>query len=107
MRWSGPWNIEGRVWPRHEQRGRPLNAIVRRHSKMIANRDIAKEIVTVMLEAGARIDASVALVQERGTPEDLAHYRRAAGAVMAEILLGVLNPIFEQHPELKPPELKG
>src|SRR5471030_1591654 len=31
MRWSGPWGIAGRVWPRHEQRGRPLNAIVSRH----------------------------------------------------------------------------
>jgi hypothetical protein len=35
MRWSGPWNIVGRVWPRHGHRGRPLNAIVRRHVKTL------------------------------------------------------------------------
>ena len=28
-RWSGPWNIVGRVWPRHGRRGRPLNSVVR------------------------------------------------------------------------------
>jgi hypothetical protein len=72
---------------------------------MITNRDIAKEIVTVMLEAGSRIDASVALVKERGTAEDFANYRLAAGAVMTEILLEVLNPIFKQHPDLRPPKL--
>lgn len=74
-------------------------------SEMIANKDIAKEIVVVMLDAGARINASVAMVRDHGTPEDLGKYRRAAGAVMGQILLRVLNPIFEQHAELKPPQL--
>src|SRR5471030_371452 len=34
MRWSGPWSIVGRVWPRHTGGGRPLNAIVRHHENM-------------------------------------------------------------------------
>src|SRR5471032_3385800 len=33
MRWSGPRGIVGRVWPRHEQRGRPLNSVVRHQRK--------------------------------------------------------------------------
>src|SRR5450631_783062 len=33
MRWSGPRGIVGRVWPRHEQRGRPLNSGVRHQRK--------------------------------------------------------------------------
>ncbi len=38
MRWSGPWGIVGRVWPRHEQRGRPLNSVVRLHVAMSAEK---------------------------------------------------------------------
>jgi hypothetical protein len=72
---------------------------------MIANRDIAKQIVDLMLETGARIDESVALVQARGTVDDLENYRHAAGAVMGEILIEVLNPLFKRHPDLAPPQL--
>jgi hypothetical protein len=31
MRWSGPWGIVGRVWPRLDRCGRPLNSVVRLH----------------------------------------------------------------------------
>ena len=72
---------------------------------MIEDRDIAKQIAEVMLDASGRIDESVALVKERGTPEDLAKYQRAAGAVMGEILIKVLNPLFGRHPDLAPPQL--
>lgn len=73
---------------------------------MIKNRDIAKQIVDLMLQFGARIDQSVELVQSHGTEEELTLYRRAAGAVMGEMLIEVLNPIFEQHPELTPAQLR-
>src|SRR5688500_16576010 len=32
-RWSGPWVIVGRVWPRHRQHGRPLNSAARSHTR--------------------------------------------------------------------------
>ena len=73
---------------------------------MITNKDVAREIVRVMLEAGARIDATVALVQDKATPEELAKYRQAAGVVMSDLLFEIMNPIFEQHPDLKPPQLR-
>jgi hypothetical protein len=72
---------------------------------MIANRDIAQQIAGLMLEFGARIDKSISLVQDRGTPEDFAQYRAAAGVVMGDILLEILNPLFRQHPNLAPAEL--
>ena len=38
MRWSGPCGIVGRVWPRHGQLGRPLNAVVRHQTmNVLAN----------------------------------------------------------------------
>ena len=72
---------------------------------MIASKETAKQIVDLMLQTGARIDESVALVQAQGSAQDLANYRRAAGAVMGEILIEVLNPLFKEHPELRPPQL--
>ena len=73
---------------------------------MINDKEIAREIVRVMLDAGARIDETVALVQERGTPDELAKYRQAAGVVMSDLLFEVMNPIFERHPDLRPPQLR-
>ena len=73
---------------------------------MINNLDIAKQISDLMLECGARLDKSVALVRDECAPDDFQMYRRAVGKVMGEILLEVLNPLYKTHPTLKPPEMR-
>jgi hypothetical protein len=72
---------------------------------MIREQRIAKQISDLMLEFGARLDRSVELVAANCSPEEFAAYRRAVGKVMGEILLAVLNPLYDEHPSLKPPEL--
>jgi hypothetical protein len=72
---------------------------------MIENVEVAKEISDLMLEYGARLDKSVALVSERGSAEELKAYRRAVGKIMGEMLLEVMNPLYARHPDLKPKEL--
>jgi len=73
---------------------------------MIDSEEVAKEISKLMLEYGARLDASVALVKERCTDEELRAYRRAVGKVMGEMLLEIMNPLYARHPDLKPGELR-
>jgi hypothetical protein len=72
---------------------------------VIDNEEIARQISELMLDCGARLDESVALVQNECTPEELHTYRRAVGKIMGEVLLEVLNPLYAKHPTLKPPEL--
>jgi hypothetical protein len=73
---------------------------------MIENEDIAQQISELMLEYGARLDRSVALVQDHCSEQELQIYRRAVGTIMGEMLLQVMSPICARHPGLKPKGLK-
>jgi hypothetical protein len=72
---------------------------------MIRDEVIAKEISLLMLEYGSRIDQSVSLVKENCSLEEFEAYRKAAGRVMGEMLIGIMDPIYKEHPDLKPKEL--
>lgn len=69
------------------------------------NELVARQISELMLDIGSRLDRSVELIRQNATSDEFMIYRRAVGAVMAEILLEVLNPLYDQHPSIKPPEL--
>lgn len=73
---------------------------------MIEQEDVAAEVSKLMLEFGARLDASIALVQSRCTPQEFQAYRKAVGGIMGSMLLEVMNPLYEKHPQLKPKELR-
>jgi len=83
----------------------PYSRIFSEGRSMIKNRRVAEQISKLMLETGAGIDDSIGLVKDQCTEKEFQSYRKAAGRVMGEILLEILNPIFKEHPELKPKEL--
>jgi len=58
-----------------------------------------------MLDVGSRLDKSVGLVAEACTSEEFFEYRKAVAEIMGDILLNILNPIYKQHPGLRPPGL--
>lgn len=72
---------------------------------MIQDETVAREISELMLDIGARVDRSVERVKNSWPEEDFARYRAATAAIMAEILVGVLNPLYEEHPHIKPADL--
>ena len=69
-------------------------------------KEIAQEISSLMLEYGAKLDSSVALVMANGSAEEAQRYRRAVGKIMGEMLIEIMNPIYAEHPDLKPPQLR-
>ena len=73
---------------------------------MILNKDIAREINLLMLKIGSDIDKSIAMVKDNCTQEEFDAYRKAAGKIMGNMLLEIMNPIYKTHPELKPKEMK-
>lgn len=73
---------------------------------MIEKREIATQISALMIEYGAKLDASVALVRDHCSENELKDYRRAIGKIMADMLLEIMNPLYLRHPDLKPPQLR-
>jgi hypothetical protein len=63
---------------------------------------LARQVSDLMLDISARLNRSVSLVQETVSAEEFALYRRAVGRIMGDILLEVLNPLYRDHPGLKP-----
>ena len=72
---------------------------------MIENKDVAREISKLMLDFGAKLDASVMLVQQQCGPEEFQRYKKVVAIIMGEMLLEVMNPLYAKHPDLKPKEL--
>ncbi|WP_422039621.1 hypothetical protein [Roseibium sp.] len=70
-------------------------------------KEVAAQVVDLFLEFGARLDQSVSLVQHASSESEYNTYRRSVGKVMGNMLLDVMNPIFEAYPDLKPEELVG
>ncbi|UTW46642.1 hypothetical protein KFE80_05525 [bacterium SCSIO 12696] len=69
-------------------------------------KEVAVEIVDLMLEFGDRLNQSVAIVKDNCSEDELASHRRAIGKLMGSMLLDIMNPIFDEHPELKPDQLE-
>jgi hypothetical protein len=69
---------------------------------MIKNKDVAEKISLLMLDVGSRIDESISMVKEQCSDIEFDMYRKAAGKVMGEMLISIMNPIYKEHPDLKP-----
>jgi hypothetical protein len=70
---------------------------------MIKNDAVARQISDLMIEISGRLDASIVTVEENCSSEEFKIYRRAVGSILGEILLEVMNPLYKEHPSLKPP----
>jgi hypothetical protein len=72
---------------------------------MIKDKTIASEINQLMLEYSKKIDATIAQVQSNCSNDEFEKYRKASGIVLGNVLLEIMNPIYKEHPDLKPKEL--
>lgn len=68
-------------------------------------RDVAEAINKLMLEYGAKLNESVKLVMESCSSSEFESYRVAVGQIMGTMLVDVMNPIYGEHPDLRPPQL--
>ena len=73
---------------------------------MFKDKQVAREISQLMLDVGARLDESLAMVQAKGNADEFQQYKQVVASIMGEMLLEVMNPIFLRYPDLKPSELK-
>jgi len=73
---------------------------------MIKNRELARQVIDALDESSNVINESIRLVKEGCSEEEFVAYRKAAGFVMGYLYTDVLAPIYKQHPDLEPNELK-
>lgn len=98
------WGAEAR------ENGHPGGAqALCRNTECLSNmkKEVAAQVVDLFLEFGARLDQSVSLVQHTSSESEFNTYRQSVGKLMGSMLLDVMNPIFEAHPDLKPEGLDG
>lgn len=69
-------------------------------------KDIAEKISALMLEYGEKLDNSVKLVMDTSSTEEFEAYRNAVGQIMGTMLVDIMNPLYREYPDLKPPELE-
>lgn len=73
---------------------------------MVNDKDTAILISDLMLRFGKELDESVTVVQSRCDEDEFKVYREAVGLIMGEMLIKIMNSLYEKHPEIKPKGLK-
>ena len=69
-------------------------------------KEVAAEILAFMLEYSGKLDQSVQRVKDTCSEQQFVDYRKAVGTIMGEMYMGIMWPIFSEHPELEPEEMK-
>ena len=69
---------------------------------MIKDPSIARQVSDLMIEFSQRLDESILIVQEHCSPDEFKVYRLAVAKVLGEALLEVMDPLYAEHPDLKP-----
>ena len=70
---------------------------------MIANEQLAAEISERVLRANEILNEMAQLVRTRGAEDEIGPFFMAIGKVSGELLLSLANPLYKEHPNLKPP----
>ena len=69
---------------------------------MISDQNTAEHISDLMLEIYRLLDESDRMVKKTCSADDIAAYQRAVGRILSPIFVEVLNPLYAEHPALKP-----
>jgi hypothetical protein len=65
----------------------------------------AKALSELMLSIGASLDASISAVQSTESDAEFRKYRDSVSKILTTMLLEIMNPLYAEHPDLKPPQL--
>ena len=69
--------------------------------------EIAEVVSALILEFGRKLDESVALVADTEPDQnEVQRYKNSVGRILADMLLEIMNPLYAEHPELKPSQLR-
>jgi hypothetical protein len=78
----------------------------RLHVSVAMDKRAAKRVSEFVLKASGELDESVAFVRDNCSESEFLAYRESIGKVMHDLWVNVLKPIYNEHPDLEPQELK-
>lgn len=68
-------------------------------------KEAAQSVLALMFEYGGKLNDAMLMLRETSDEEEFARYRRAIGNVLDAAFEQIINPILEEHPDLKPEPL--
>ena len=71
---------------------------------MIKNADVAASIDQALQDAFRILGESIGSVNTNCSEAEAANYREKIGDIFYIIVFKLLEPLYEEHPQLKPPE---
>lgn len=71
---------------------------------MIDNEDLAADVSNVLQSAFNALGESMVRVNAGCDEVEAARYREKIGDIFYVIVFGILEPLYEKHPQLKPPD---
>jgi hypothetical protein len=74
---------------------------------MISDRHRAVAVSDAAEEFIKQLSLALKAVQADGTPEDFERLRKSIGEVVGTLETALLWPLYKQHPDLEPENLKG
>lgn len=69
-------------------------------------RATAQRVSEIVLRYSHELNAAIRAVKRTETSTDLLRLRRGIGEVLGLALTEVLHPLYAEHPDLSPPELR-
>ena len=71
------------------------------------DRALAEQTSLLMLRLSAELNSQLLRIKSECSDEEFQRYRRGFSYIMGYMLTEVMNPIYAEHPELKPEQLGG
>jgi hypothetical protein len=69
---------------------------------MITDKQTASEIGNRVLEVNRLLNEAVSIAHARCPTAEFSAFRLAVGQVLGELLLTIVNPLYQEHPDIKP-----
>jgi hypothetical protein len=69
---------------------------------VISDRDVAADVSKLLQQTFQTLGESVVDINRRGSEVEAAAYREKIGDIFYIIVFKLLEPLYEQHPHLKP-----
>ncbi|MBE9488883.1 MAG: hypothetical protein IMY67_01195 [Bacteroidetes bacterium] len=71
------------------------------------NQDAAEKLSILLMQINAKLDESVAFVQDNDTEDSYIEFRTTIGKIMGHLYLDVEEKLWLQYPELRPEKMDG
>lgn len=68
-------------------------------------KETARTVLALMFDYGAKLNDAMLMIRENSDAEEFARYRRAIGNVLDSAFEQIIDPILEEHPDLRPEQL--